>query len=86
MVLSHTVNLTNLQPGITYHFRTRSIDSAGNRFNARLDLYHIAGRELWIPSAVGHAKARQRRKETVNPTLRARLDRTGILPHANLTD
>ena len=30
MVLSHTVNLTNLQPGTTYHFRTRSVDSAGN--------------------------------------------------------
>ncbi len=30
MVLSHTVNLTHLQPGNTYHFRTRSVDSAGN--------------------------------------------------------
>ena len=30
MVLSHTVNLTHLQPGTTYHFRTRSVDSAGN--------------------------------------------------------
>ena len=30
MVLTHTVNLTNLQPGTTYHFRTRSVDSAGN--------------------------------------------------------
>ena len=30
MVLSHVVNLTNLQPGTTYHFRTRSVDSAGN--------------------------------------------------------
>ena len=30
MVLSHTVNLTNLQPGTNYHFRTRSVDSAGN--------------------------------------------------------
>jgi hypothetical protein len=30
LVLSHTVNLTNLQPGTTYHFRTRSVDSAGN--------------------------------------------------------
>ena len=30
MVLSHTVNLTHLQPGTTYHFRTRSVDSTGN--------------------------------------------------------
>ena len=28
--MSHTVNLTNLQPGTTYHFRTRSVDSSGN--------------------------------------------------------
>ncbi len=30
MVLSHVVNLTGLQPGTTYHFRTKSVDSAGN--------------------------------------------------------
>lgn len=30
MVVSHTVLLTNLQPGSTYHFRTRSVDSSGN--------------------------------------------------------
>lgn len=30
MVLSHVVRLTGLQPKTTYHFRTRSIDSAGN--------------------------------------------------------
>jgi hypothetical protein len=30
MVLSHVVNLTNLQPNTTYHFRTKSVDSAGN--------------------------------------------------------
>ena len=30
MVLSHVVSLTGLQPGTTYHFRTKSVDSAGN--------------------------------------------------------
>jgi hypothetical protein len=30
MALSHTVNLTHLQPGTIYHFRTKSVDSAGN--------------------------------------------------------
>jgi hypothetical protein len=30
MVLDHVVNLTGLQPGTTYHFRTKSVDSAGN--------------------------------------------------------
>jgi hypothetical protein len=30
MVLNHVVNLTGLQPGTTYHFRTKSVDSAGN--------------------------------------------------------
>ena len=30
LVLAHTVDLTHLQPGTTYHFRTRSVDSAGN--------------------------------------------------------
>jgi hypothetical protein len=29
MVLSHVVNLTGLEPGTTYHFRTRSVDRAG---------------------------------------------------------
>jgi hypothetical protein len=30
MVLDHVVNLTGLQPGTTYHFRTKSVDRAGN--------------------------------------------------------
>jgi hypothetical protein len=30
MVLDHVVNLTGLKPGTTYHFRTKSVDSAGN--------------------------------------------------------
>jgi hypothetical protein len=30
MVVSHTVLLTNLQPGTTYHFRTRSVDTSDN--------------------------------------------------------
>jgi hypothetical protein len=30
MVLKHEVTLTGLQPGTTYHFRVRSVDSAGN--------------------------------------------------------
>jgi hypothetical protein len=30
MVTAHAVNLTGLAPGTTYHFRTRSIDAAGN--------------------------------------------------------
>jgi hypothetical protein len=30
MVLDHVVNLTGLQPGTTYHFRTKSVDGAGN--------------------------------------------------------
>lgn len=30
MVTAHVVNLTGLTPGTTYHFRTRSIDAAGN--------------------------------------------------------
>ncbi len=30
MVTDHVVNLTGLQPGTTYHFRTKSVDSVGN--------------------------------------------------------
>jgi len=30
MVFSHVVNLTGLEPGTTYHFRTRSVDRVGN--------------------------------------------------------
>lgn len=30
MVLDHVVNLSGLKPGTTYHFRTKSVDSAGN--------------------------------------------------------
>jgi hypothetical protein len=30
MVLSHVVKLTGLEPGTTYHFRTRSVDRVGN--------------------------------------------------------
>jgi hypothetical protein len=30
MVYNHVVNLTGLQPGTTYHFRTKSVDRAGN--------------------------------------------------------
>ena len=30
VAFAHAVNLTGLTPGTTYHFRTKSIDAAGN--------------------------------------------------------